>query len=325
MRRREFTPLLVGAAMLPAAAARAQGNAEAPKVGYVYTGPQQIAAGRVDAIVSGIRAAGRPLPHVEMVVRITEGDPAKIAPMVAEVMGKNVSVFLANGPTALRAAQAVSRTQPIVAIDFETDPVGAGFAQSIAHPGGNVTGVFLDFPNFAGKWIELLLECKPGIRRIAMMWDPSTGPVQVDAVTKASVPLNIRTDLLETKERADFTGAFAVARDRGADSVIILSSPLVPASVKDLAELSIHHQLPAITMFSEFPRTGGLLSYGPNLIESTRQIGTMAGKVLAGTAPGNLPIERPIKFEMVVNLKAAEALGITLPASIQVRADEAIE
>ncbi len=300
-------------------------NPEAPKVGFVYTGPRQIAAGRVDAIVSGIRASGHPLPQVEMVVRITEGDPAKIAPMVAEVMAKNVAVFLANGPAALRAAQAVSKTQPIVAIDFETDPVVAGYAQSIARPGGNVTGVFLDFPNFAGKWIELLLECKPRLARIAMMWDPATGPVQVDAVTKTAAALNIQTDLLETKARVDYTGAFAVAKDRGAGAVIMLSTPLVPASVKDLAELSIHHQLPAITMFAEFPRTGGLFSYGPNLVEGNRQIGMMAGKVLAGTAPANLPIERPIKFELVVNLKAAEALGITFPAAIQVRADEVIE
>ncbi len=284
MKRRGFTQLLAGAAMLPAAA-KAQGNAEAPK----------------------------------------EGDPAKLAPMVAEVLAKNVSVFLANGPAALRAAQAVSKTLPIVAIDFETDPVVAGYAQSIARPGGNVTGVFLDFPNFAGKWIELLLECKPKLSRIAMMWDPSTGPVQVDAVTKTAAALNIQTDLLETKVRGDYTGAFAVAKDRGAGAVIVLSSPLVPASVKDLAALSIHHQLPAVTMFSEFPRTGGLFSYGPNLMESTRQIGTMAGKVLAGTAPANLPIERPSKFELVLNLKAAEALGLTIPAAIQVRADEVIE
>ncbi len=266
MKRRGFTRLLAGAAIVPSAAL-AEGNAEGSKVGYVYTGPRQIAAARVDAVVSGIRASGHRLPQVEMVVRITDGDPAKLAPMIAEVIGKNVSVFLANGPAALRAAQAVSKTLPIVAIDFETDPVVAGFAQSIARPGGNVTGVFLDFPNFAGKWIELLLECKPKLTRIAVMWDPSTGPVQVDAVTKATAPLNIQTDLLETKVRADYTGAFAVAKDRGAGAVIVLSSPLVPASVKDLAELSIHHQLPTITMFSEFPRTGGLFSYGPNLIE----------------------------------------------------------
>ena len=324
MKRRGFTRLLAGAVIVPSAA-YAQSNVEAPRVGYVYTGPRQIAAGRVDAIVSGIRASGHPLPQVEMVVRITEGDPAKLAPMVAEVMAKNVSVFLANGPAALRVAQTASKTLPVVAIDFETDPVVAGYAQSIARPGGNVTGVFLDFPNFAGKWIELLLECKPKLSRIAMMWDPSTGPVQVDAVTKTAAALSIQTDLLETKVRADYTGAFAVAKDRGAGAVIMLSSPLVPASVKDLAELSFHHQLPAITMFSEFPRTGGLFSYGPNLVESTKQIGTMAGKVLAGTAPANLPIERPIKFELVVNLKAAEALSITMPASIQVRADEVIE
>jgi putative ABC transport system substrate-binding protein len=232
MKRRGFTRLLAGAAIMPSAA-YAQRNLEAPKVGYVYTGPRQIAAGRVDAVVSGIRASGHPLPQVEMVVRITEGDPAKIAPMVAEVMGKNVSVFLANGPAALRAAQAVSKTLPIVAIDFESDPVVAGYAQSIARPGGNVTGVFLDFPNFAGKWIELLLECKPKLSRIAMMWDPSTGPVQVEAVTKTAVALNIQTDLLETKVRGDYTGAFAVAKDRGAVTVIMLSTPLVPASVKD--------------------------------------------------------------------------------------------
>ena len=324
MKRRYFSRLVAGVSLLPIAA-RAQGNPEAPKVGFVYTGPRQIAAGRVDAIVSGIRASGHPLPQIEMVVRITEGDPAKIAPMVAEVMAKNVAVFLANGPAALRAAQALSKTQPIVGVDFETDPVAAGFAQSIARPGGNVTGVFLDFPNFAGKWIELLLECKPKLSRIAMMWDPSTGPVQVDAVTTTAAALNIQTNLLETKVRADYDGAFAVAKDRGAGAVIMLSAPVVAQSVKDLAELSIHHQLPAITMFSEFPRTGGLFSYGPNLVEANRQIGMMAGKVLAGTAPANLSIERPVKFELVVNLKAAMALGLSIPPSILARADEVIE
>src|SRR5258708_20267010 len=146
MKRRGFTRLLAGAAIVPSAA-YAQSNLEAPKVGYVYTGPRQIAAGRVDAVVSGIRASGHPLPQVEMVVRITEGDPAKIAPMVAEVMGKNVAVFLANGPAALRAAQAVSKTQPIVAIDFETDPVVPGFPPSIPPPPGNPSSHFLPSPH----------------------------------------------------------------------------------------------------------------------------------------------------------------------------------
>jgi putative ABC transport system substrate-binding protein len=305
--------------------ARAQGNAETPRVGFVYTGPKQIAAARVDGIVSGIRAAPRAPARVEMVVRVTEGDPANIAPMVSEVIGKNVSVFLANGPAALRAAQEISKTQPIVAIDFETDPVAAGFAQSIARPGGNVTGVFLDLPNFAGKWIELLRECMPRLSRIAMMWDPATGPLQVESVTRSAAPLNIKTDLLEVKVRGDYVGAFAVAKDRGAAAVIMLSSPLVPQSAKDLAELSLKHKLPAITMFSEFPRSGGLFSYGPNIMAANRQIGTLAGKILAGAQPANLPIERPTTFELIVNARAAEQLGVSIPASIQARADEVIE
>src|SRR5258708_7078320 len=215
MNRRQFTRLFASTSAWPLAAL-AQGNAEGPKVGFVYTGPRQIAAGRVDAIVSGIRASGHPLPQVEMVVRITEGDPAKIEPMVAEVMAKNVAVFLANGPAALRAAQAVSKTRPIVAIDFETDPVVAGYAQSIGRPGGNVTGVFLDFPNFAGKWIELLLECLPKLSRIALMWDPATGPVQVDALTKTAPPLHLQTQRPEARLPSHYPRAVSVAQHRGA-------------------------------------------------------------------------------------------------------------
>jgi putative ABC transport system substrate-binding protein len=260
-----------------------------------------------------------------MVVRITEGDPAKLAPMVAEVMAKKVSVFLANGPAALRVAQAASKTLPIVAIDFETDPVVAGYAQSIARPGGNVTGVFLDFPNFAGKWIELLRECLPKLSRVALMWDPRTGPVQVEALNKVAKALDIQTDLLEVKMRDDYTGAFAVAKDRGAGAAIMLSTPLVPLSARLLADLSLHHKLPAITMFSEFPHTGGLMSYGANLQSTTRQLGVLAGKVLAGTQPANLPIERPTKFELVINLKTAKTLGVEVPLPLLYRADEVIE
>lgn len=324
MYRRKFAELLVGAAMLPSTA-NAQGNPEAPKVGFIYTGPKQLAASRVDAIMNGLRASGHALPQVEMVMRVTDGDPSKIDPMVAEILGKKVSVFLINGPAALKSAKAATKTVPLIAIDFESDPVAAGHAQSIARPGGNVSGVFLDFPNFAGKWIELLAEFVPTLSRIAVMWDSATGPVQVDALKKTAATLKIQLDVLEIKVRDDFPGAFAVAKDRGVGAVIMTSTPLVPASVENLAELSARYKLSAITMFSEFPRTGGLLSYGPNLLSGVRQMGMMAGKVLSGTSPANLPIERPSTFELIVNLHAAEALGLAIPTSIQVRADEVIE
>ena len=324
MKRRHFARLIAGTSLWPIAA-QAQRNPEAPKVGYVNTGSNEFAAPRIGAIVDGLRASGFAPQQVELVVRVTDGDPTQMAPMIGDVMARNVTVFIANGPAVLQAVRAITRERPIVAIDLESDPVATGYIASIARPGGNVTGVFLDFPNFAGKWIELLVECLPKLSRIALMWDPATGPVQVDALTKTAAPLNLQTDLLEVKAPGDYAGAFAVAKDRDAGAAIMLSSPLVPASAKALAELSLRYKLPAITMFSEFPRTGGLLSYGPNLTASTRQLGVLAGKVLSGTAPANLPIERPTKFELVVNMRAAEALGLTIPASVQARADEVIE
>ncbi len=324
MLRRHFVGVLGAAGAWPLAV-HAQRNPEAPKVGYVYTGSKTLAPPRINAVVEGLRASGFAPAQVELVVRVTDGDSNLLEPMLTEVLDKKVSVFIANGPAVLQAVRRKSQALPTIAIDFESDPVAAGYAASIARPGGNVTGVFLDFPNFAGKWVELLRECLPKLSRVALIWDPSTGPVQVDALNKTAKALDIQTDLLETKIRDDYAGAFAVARDRGVGAAILLSTPMVPASAKLLGDLSLRHKLPAITMFSEFPRSGGLISYGANLQSATRQLGMLAGKVLAGTAPGNLPIERPTKFELVVNLKAADALGLSMPSAILAGADETIE
>ena len=324
MKRRQFSRALVGASLWPFAA-HAQASRETARVGFVYPGINQLVASRIDAISAGIRASGYPAAPIEMVVRVTDGDPARIAPMVAEVLASGISAFVATGPSVLRAARAITTTLPLVATNFEDDPEASGFIQSISRPGGNVTGVFLDFPNFAGKWIELLRECLPRLSRIALMWDSATGRVQVDALSRVAASLDIRTDLLEVRTRDDYAGAFAVARDRGADAAIMLSSPLVPASAKELSELSLRHRLPAITMFAEFPRNGGLFSYGPNLQVANRQVGVLVGKILAGTAPGSLPIERPVKFELIINARTAEKLGVAIPAIVQARADEVIE
>ena len=316
---------LLGAAVGWPAIAHAQGNAEAPKVGFVYPGIRQMVPSRIDALTKGIRAAGYAAPQIEIVTRVTDGDPNKIAPMTAEVLGQKVAVLVATGPVGIQAARTLTTTLPIVATNFEEDPVSAGYAQNIAHPGGNITGIFLDFPDFSGKWIELLREFMPQLSRIALVWDQRTGRVQVDAIGATAARLNIQVDLFEIKERSDYTGAFAGAKERGVGAVIIASSPLVPASAKQLAELSLRHKLPAITMFSEFPRTGGLISYGPNLQAANLQVGVLVGKVLKGASPANLPIERPSSFELIVNTKAAEALGISVPASIQARAEEVLE
>jgi len=210
MRRRA---LLAGLSAWPAIA-QAQGNPEAPKVGFVYPGIRQMAPSRIDALTKGIRAAGYAAPQIEIVTRVTDGDPNKIAPMTAEVLGQKVSVLIATGPVGIHAARALTTTLPIIATNFEEDPVAAGYAQSIAHPGGNISGIFLDFPDFSGKWIELLREFMPQLARIALVWDQRTGRVQVDAIGATAARLNIRVDLLEIKERGDYTGAFVREKDR---------------------------------------------------------------------------------------------------------------
>ena len=197
MRRREFISLLGGTVAWPFTV-RAQQTSEIPRFGFVYQGSQAAMAVRIEAILSGLRVSGYAAPaQVEIMGRAAEGDPARIVPLVGEVIAKNVSVIMASGPLALNAARSAARTIPVVAIDFETDPIASGVAASLARPGGNITGVFLDFPDFTAKWMEMLVESNPKLSRAAVLWDPDTGPVQLDSVRKAAKTLNVQLEVVD--------------------------------------------------------------------------------------------------------------------------------
>jgi len=325
MNRRGVITLLGGAAAWPLVAL-AQQPAEAPRVGFVFPGPKAVMAPRIEAILTGLRASGYAAPtQVEIVARTAEGDPDQIAPLVKEVIGKNVNVIIAAGPLVLHAARSATRTIPIIAIDLESDPVASGMAATLARPGGNITGVFLDFPDFTAKWMEMLVESIPKLSRAAVLWDPVTGPVQMEAVGKAGGTLNVQLDITEVRRPSDFDAAFSMASQGGAGAMVMLSSPLISDHVQMLAELTLRHRFPAITLFPDFARAGGLLAYGPNLLSLLRLSGIVAGKVLRGANPAELPIERPTKFETVLNMRTAHALGISIPTSLLLRADEVIE
>lgn len=325
MNRRDSLRLL-GAMPLTPLAVRAQGNAaaNAPRVGYVLLGPKQDSALRLSKVREGLKAANPAYQRVEIVAEATEGDPSRIVPLVAKVMAARPTVFIAAGPALLRAARQANDSMPLVSYDFETDPVGEGYAQSIARPGGMVTGVFLDVPNFVGKWIEFLRECRPSLKKIALLGDP-TGTMQADTLGRIAGGLGIATDRVTMKVRGDLAGAVAQAKARGAEAAILLSSPLVFVNARELADLTLAHKLPTITMFADFARNGGLLAYGPDLLGALIQAGTMAGKILGGAKPATLPIERPTTFELVVNLRTAAALGVTVPPALKARADDVIE
>ena len=324
IRRRQFLSGLSSALAAWPIVARAQETA--PRVGYLYTGPKSVVSTRVEAIVGGLRESGFASPtQIEFVVRATDGDPAQIAPMASEIIASRVNVFIASGPAALRAARATAQDLPIVAIDLESDPVAEGIAASLARPGGNVTGVFMDLPDFTAKCLQLLAESGPGLSRVAVLWDPDAGPVQLNAAKKAASLMKLELDILEARRTSDFETAFSTAKQRGISAMLILSSPLMAPNVQTLAELQLGYRVASITLFPDFARVGGLLAYGPNLLDLVRQTGVMSGKILRGTKAGDLPIERPSKFELVLNLRTAKSLGLSIAPGLLLRADEVIE
>jgi putative ABC transport system substrate-binding protein len=290
-KRREFITLVGGAIAAWPLAARAQQAGRIPRIGMVYPGPQAGAPPRVQAVLDGLRAGG--YSQVEIVLRVAEGDPSRITPLVTEVIASNVDVFFATGPALVQAARSATQTIPIVAIDLESDPVDTGWAASLAHPGGNITGVFMAFPDFATKWLGLLKDTLPQLSHVAILWDPSTGLFQKKAIEDAAKASKLVLETIEVKTPSDLDGAFNSAKRGGADSLVMLSSPLISANVRKEAELAILHNLPVITLFPDFARAGGLIAYGPNLLGAFRDAGGMIAKVLQGAKPADLPIQRP--------------------------------
>ena len=323
IRRRELVLALGGVAATWPLAARAQQAGAVPRIGVVYPGPQAGAPPRIQAVLDGLRAGGH--SQVEIVLRVADGDPSRISPLVTEVIASKVDVLFAIGPAVVQAARSATQTLPIVANDLESDPVDTGWAASLAHPGGNITGVFMAFPDFATKWLGLLKETNSQLSRIAILWDPSAGLFQKQAIEAAAKASKVTLETMEVRTPSDLDGAFNSAKRGGAEAVIMLSSPLISANVRKEAELAILHNLPVITLFPDFARAGGLMAYGPNLLGAIRDAGGMIAKVLQGRKPADLPIQRPTKFELVINLKTAKALGLTLPNTLLALADEAIE
>jgi putative ABC transport system substrate-binding protein len=326
MRRREFITLAGGAVAAWPLAARAQQPKSGAKIGFLYPGREPVAKLRSVPLLAGLASEGLREPKdFALITRATGGDMAKVPSLLDELLANKVDLLVVSGAPLTRAVHDEIKTIPIVTFDLESDPVESGWLQSYARPGGNLTGVFSDFPDFSAKWLQLLREIVPGITKLVVLWDPSTPRVQQNAVTAAALSINVKTEVLELRSPSDFGAVFDVASARQPDGLILLSSPLVSINSKQLAELTLKHRLPAISMFANFARAGGLISYGPNLDEFYRETGILAAKVLRGTKPADLPAERPTRFELVVNAKSANSFGLVIPQTLLATADEVIE
>jgi putative tryptophan/tyrosine transport system substrate-binding protein len=312
-------------------AARAE-SAKPARIGYLSGGTSAGVAsgGTAEHIVKAWRETLGEMGYAEgrnlaIESRFAEGDVERLPALAGELIRKGIDVIVAIGPAPLKAARAATSSVPIVAIDLETDPVAAGLVSSLARPGGNVTGLFLDQPELAGKWLELLRDAVPNVSRAGAVWDSTTPRDQLQAIEKAARSLGVRLQPLSIRDPADLEPAFAAAARGRAQGVVILSSPMMTRYGRRFAELAIERHLPTISLFRELAVAGCLIAYGPSQVQMFRRLGVVTGRVLKGARPADVPIERPARFDLVLNLGTAKALGLRLPPSLLARADEVIE
>ncbi len=304
-------------------AAAAQQVRRLPVVGVLITDTKGNLS--LPILVDGLRDLGYvDGKNIVLEIRSAGGRPDALQALSAELVQRTVDVVYATGPAAIRAARDATTKVPIVALDLESDPVQAGWAQSVARPGGNITGLFLDLADLAGKWLQLLREAAPAIRRAGVVWDSTTGPAQLEAAKAAAQGLGIELQAVEVRRAEDLDAALRSGMNAGSKAIVLLSSPLISTGSVQLAEFVVKNRLPAISPFRRFAEAGGLMSYGPDFDEFRRHAASYIDRILKGAKPGDLPIERPAKYELVVNAKAAKALGLRMPQALLVRADEVI-
>jgi putative tryptophan/tyrosine transport system substrate-binding protein len=326
--RRAFITLLGGTAAAWPLAARAQPARY--RIGHLAiaapTDTPPPPPANWDAFVRALQEAGYSEgQNIAFEHRSAHDQPELFPKLALELASLKVDVIFARGTWALAAAKNATRTIPIVGIDLEIDPVEAGLVASIARPGGNITGLFLDLSELSGKHLQMLKEIIPGTSRVAVLGNPDINAPQIRELERVAPSLTVQIRAVEVRNAPDLDGAFDAAKSWRADALIVLSNPLSLAYRARIGALAKKAGLPTIYLYRAHVDAGGLISYGPDLPDMFRRCGAYVARILGGSKPADLPIERPARFEMVVNVKTAKALGITIPETILIRADEVIE
>ena len=299
-------------------------QAKVPRVGMLILDETALQMTANQSFIAKLAERGWvPGKNVVLEYRFASGKGMRFNDGAGELVRLKVDVIMAFSAPAARAAYAATATIPIVTQDYTNDPVAAGYAESYSRPGKNLTGVFLDAPEFAGKWIELLRAIVPGLQRVAVLWDPASGPAHLKAVQDAARLFGLQVQTHEVRTPDDLDKAFAAFRGRP-QAVIILPSPMTFIHSARLADLALKYRLPGTSIARKFAEAGGVISYGPHAAETAQRNAVQVAKILDGAKPGDLPIERPTKFNLVVNLKTAKALGLTISESVLLRAEEVI-
>ncbi len=306
--------------------AEAQQPTKIPRIGYLTAVSLSANAARIEALRQGLRELG----YVEGKNIIIEWRGAdekrdRLPALAAELVRLKVEVIVSGGPTVTRPVKEATTTIPIV-MTFDNDPVGSGFVASLARPGGNITGLSTLAPDIGGKQLELLKEIIPRLTRVAVLGTSTqAGNAQsLNEIELAARAFKVQLQYLDIKDDKDIETAFQAALKRHADAVLVLISPVIFSQRTQIADLAATNRLPAIYPWPEFVEDVGLMSYGVRVTDLDRRAATYVDKILKGAKPGDLPVEQPRKFELVINLKAAKQIGLTIPPNVLARADKII-
>jgi putative ABC transport system substrate-binding protein len=310
-------------------ATEAQPPAKIPQVGVLHPG-RQADEPRL-RVLEEFRQGLHDLGYVEgqtiaLDLRWAEGSGERLPALASELVRLQVDVLVVFGPPGVRAARAATSTIPIVMARMD-DAEEHGFVASLARPGGHITGLSFQTGELSGKWLEMLKNTVPSVSRVAVLWDAKGTVNQRRGLEHAAQALGIPLHVVEIQSLSDLDGAFEAAKTAQAEGVVILASPVFTQNVLRLAELVVQHRLPAIYYHRLFAEAGGLLAYGPHGSDPSwgwRRAAVYVDKILKGAKPADLPVEQPTKFEFVINLKTAQALGLTIPPTVLFQADEVI-
>ena len=331
-RRALLGGLAVGALAVPRVA-RAQAGRRVHRIGLLGTVPKtaemvgpQPASPTINALLRGLRELGYVYgEHFVTEPRSAEGKFELFATLVAELVRLRVDVIVAGGPT-LDTIKRATSTIPVV-MAAAADPVTQGFAQSLGRPGGNFTGMSLQLLETTGKRLELVKELAPGPAPVGVLWDPRAGPVPLSwrAAEAAARARGWTLISLEVRDGGEIDVAFTAATSARAGGLLVLPSALPDGNARRIAGLAAKSRLPVVYALRSYVEAGGLMHYGADVVEIWRRAAVFVDKILKGAKPGDLPIEQPTKFELVINLKAAKAIGLTIPQSVLSRADEIVQ
>jgi len=322
--RRKFITLLGGALTWAVPTANAQQSQKLRRIGILN--PESTSLAPLPAFLDELRLLGwRDQENLLLDIRSAEGRYELIPTRADDLIRARADVIYTLGPDATLATAAATKAVPIVAIDLETHPVTTGLVEKLSRPGHNLTGLFLDLPEIAGKWLEFLGETVPQLSRVGVVGTARINKAQfaaIEAVAPASKKVLHR---LNVDAALDFETAFDTAVQERIEGVVVLSSPLVLDNRTRIAPLAIEKGLPTVFLFAQAAEAGGLIAYGPDVNDMSRKAARLVTRILNGAQPAELPVERPTKFELVINLKTAKALRLELPATLLARADEVIE